>query len=108
MMDRIEALEALIAQEGQAMTDVGELIDRLQSQLVMSMFCAREGLYREQEQQREQAAEALTAQQQRIEELEGALRSIANIGIAVSVRSEVQIAEARGIARAALNKEGDG
>lgn len=53
------------------MTDVSKLVEKLQSQLVMSMFSTKEDLYREQERQREQAAEALIAQQQRIEALDG-------------------------------------
>jgi hypothetical protein len=44
----------------------------------------------------------LAAQQERIEALEAAHLAITNIGVAVSVRPEVQIAEARTISRAAL------
>lgn len=48
----------------------------------------------------------IAAQQERIEVLEAAHLAITNIGVAVSVRTEVQIAEARTISRAAL-KGGD-
>lgn len=61
------------------MTDTNQLIERLRGDLAMSMFALKADLYREQERQRSEAADALAAQQKRIEELEAALEPFAFI-----------------------------
>lgn len=49
------------------MTDHSDLIERLETPLVMSMFISKNDLYQKQEQQREEAAAALREQQAEIE-----------------------------------------